>query len=234
MKKTIILLTSLAVAAFSFSAFADVQTPSIVLSGMFEHLVQGMPYIGAIGMTTLAKNVARSYELGDLNDVGVIANDIIYEGAAVGDNGSGYARPLVAGDPFLGFAEEKADNTGGDAGAVKVRVKVKGRVQLAVGSLAITDVGKTVYASDDDTFTLTASTNTVVGRVLRFVSTGVGIVEFDVGRAGLGKVTALTDSTTGTADGTVSDVGSSFVQATLNNNFKELTVKINELSALVK
>lgn len=234
MKKTLILLVSLAVAAFSFSAFADAQTVSIMLSGLSDNFMQGMPYLGAIGMTTLAKNVARPFELGDLNDVGVIATDIIYEGAAVGDNGSGYARPLVAGDPFLGFAQAKADNSAGAAGAVNVTVKSKGRVQLAVGSLAITDVGKTVYASDDDTFTLTASTNSAVGRVLRFVSTGVGIVEFDAGRSGLGVITALTDSTTGTADGTVGDVGGSFSQATLNNNFKELTVKINELSALLK
>jgi hypothetical protein len=234
MKKTLILLVSLAVAAFSFSAFADVQTVSIMLSGLTDNLMQGMPYLGAIGMTTLAKNVARPLELGDLNDVGVIATDIIYEGAAVGDNGSGYARPLVAGDPFLGFAQAKADNSAGAAGAVNVTVKSKGRVQLAVGSLAITDVGKTVYASDDDTFTLTASTNSAVGRVVRFVSTGVGVVEFNAGRSGLGVITALTDSTTGTADGTVGDVGGSFSQATLNNNFKELTVKINELSALLK
>jgi len=47
-------------------------------------------------------------------------------------------------------------------------------------------------------------------------------------------VTALTDSTTGTADGTVGDVGAAFNQATLNNNFKELTVKFNQLAALIK
>lgn len=185
-------------------------------------------------MTTLAKNVARAFELGELNTVGVIAADIIYEGAAVGDNGSGYARPLTAGDPFLGFAEEKADNSAGAAGALNVTVKTKGRVQLAIGSLAITDVGKPVYASDDDTFTLTAGSNSAIGRVVRFVSSGVGIVQFDATRGGLGLVTALTDSTGGTADGTVGDVGGSFSQATLNNNFKELVVKINQLAALIK
>jgi hypothetical protein len=185
-------------------------------------------------MTTLDKNLARAFELGELNDVGVIATDIIYEGAAVGDNGSGYARPLVAGDPFLGFATEKADNSAGAAGAINVNVKHKGRVQLAVGSLAITDVGKQVYASDDNTFTLTATSNSAIGRVIRFVSSGIGIVEFDVGRGGVGVITALTDSTTGTADGTVADVGGAFSQATLNNNFKELVVKINALAAQIK
>lgn len=35
----------------------------------------------------------------------------------------------------------------------------------------------------------------------------------------------------GTADGTVDDVGASFNQATLNNNFKELTAKVNAILA---
>ena len=73
-------------------------------------------------MTTLAVNKPRVYELGDINEFPVIASDIIYEGAAVGDNGSGYARPLVAGDPFRGFAERNADNSAGNAGTINVRV----------------------------------------------------------------------------------------------------------------
>lgn len=38
---------------------------------------------------------------------------------------------------------------------------------------------------------------------------------------------ALTDSTTGTADTTVADVGAAFSQATLNNNFADLIAQIN-------
>ncbi|MCI0430769.1 MAG: cytoplasmic protein, partial [Rhodospirillales bacterium] len=67
-------------------------------------------------MTTLAADKPRTYELGDVNELPVVAADIIFEGAAVGDNGSGVARPLVAGDPFRGFAIENADNATGAAG----------------------------------------------------------------------------------------------------------------------
>lgn len=130
-------------------------------------------------MTTLAADSARTVELGDINELQVIASDIIYEGAAVGDNASGYARPLVAGDKFKGFAERKADNASGAAGAINVRVKAKGRIQLSISGLVIGDLGKRVYASDDDTFTLTATNNSEIGFVYRFVSSGVGIVEFD-------------------------------------------------------
>lgn len=131
-------------------------------------------------MSTLADNKPRDYETGKFNDLPVIANDIIYEGAAVGENGSGYFRPLVAADPFAGFAVRKADNAGGVAGAVKVKVEQKGRIQLAVtGVTAVTDEGSTVYATDDDTFTLTASGATSIGKIIRWITSTTCIVAFE-------------------------------------------------------
>lgn len=44
----------------------------------------------------------------------------------------------------------------------------------------------------------------------------------------------LTDSTTGTANDTVTDVSGAFVQATLNNNFADLTAKINLILAALR
>jgi len=131
-------------------------------------------------MTTLAANVARPFELGDIQEVPVIASDIIYEGAAVGDNGSGLARPMVSGDPFLGFAESKADNSAGAASAIKVRVRTRGFVQIPVtGASSTADVSETVYASDDDTFTLTASTHAAIGKVARWVTGTTCVVYFE-------------------------------------------------------
>lgn len=131
-------------------------------------------------MTTLAADVQRAYAQGEIEEYPVIASDIIYQGAAVGENGSGYARPLVAADPFLGFAEEQVDNSAGAAGALNVRVKARGRAQLAIASIAITANDRpAVYASDDNTFTLTSTSNSLIGYVSRWVSTGVAIVEFD-------------------------------------------------------
>lgn len=185
-------------------------------------------------MTTLAADSPRVYELGEHNDLPVIASDIIYEGAAVGDNGSGYARPLVAADPFRGFATAKVDNASGSAGDKYVRVRQKGQIQLAISSLAITDVGKAVYASDDDTFTLTASTNSFVGRVKRWVSTGVGIVEFDASKGVLGQVVALTDSSGGTASDTIAAIGGTYSQTEVRNAVASLAAKINAIAGMSK
>lgn len=138
-----------------------------------------LPAIGAFGMTTLAANTPRAYEGGNRNEIPMIASDIIYEGAAVGIvTASGHARPLVAADAFAGFAEAKADNSAGAAAAINVRVVTNGLIELPIGSLAITNIGAAVYASDDNTFTLTSTSNTKIGKVHRFVSSGVGVVAF--------------------------------------------------------
>ncbi len=177
-------------------------------------------------MATLAGNKPRDYELADINELPVIATDVIYEGAAVGDNGNGYARPLVAGDPFRGFAESKADNISGSAGDITVRVRTKGKAVLSISGLAITDVGKDVYASDDDTFSLTQGANTRIGHVYRYVESGKGIVEFDANK---GVSEEITDSSGGTASATIAAIGSSYVQATVADAFATLTAKVNYL-----
>lgn len=131
-------------------------------------------------MTTLAANTVREYGVGDMLEYPVIASDIIYQGAAVGENASGYARPLEAGDVFLGFAEEKADNSDGSAGDIRVRVKSKGYIKLDITDIAVTSNDRVaVYASDDNTFTLTSTSNSLIGYVAQWVSTGYARVEFD-------------------------------------------------------
>lgn len=131
-------------------------------------------------MTTLAADKPRNYQIGEFEEYPVIASDIIFEGAAVGENASGYARPLVAGDVFLGFAKEKVDNSTGSAGDKRVKVRPRGFAELPVASLAITDNDLAdVFASDDDTFTKSSTGNSLIGYVSRFVSTGVGVVYFD-------------------------------------------------------
>jgi len=131
-------------------------------------------------MTTLAANKQLPKVIGEENTVPVIASDIIYEGAAVGDNGSGYARPLVDGDRFLGHAIDKVDNSDGSAGDKNVRV-LTGRYRREVALAGtITDVGQPVYASDDDTYSF-IGVYSYVGVVSRYVSATKMEVEFRVG-----------------------------------------------------
>lgn len=133
-------------------------------------------------MATLTKDEIRKFETGsdiDPNDLPVVAADTIFQGAAVGDNGSGFHRPLVAADPFSGFCEAQVINAGAD-GDEKVRVVQRGTVELeVVGVAGVGDVGETVYAIDDDTFTLTAGANSPIGKVTRFISGTTVMVYFE-------------------------------------------------------
>lgn len=132
-------------------------------------------------MTTLAADAVRTQELGTIQEYPVVAADIIYEGAAVGlVKASGYARPLTSADEFVGFAERRVDNSAGAAAAKNVRVNDKGKVQLSVSGLLVTDVRRAVYATDDDTFGLSPVGGVFVGLVDRFVSAGIGVVSYDV------------------------------------------------------
>jgi len=141
---------------------------------------QLLPYAIGIGMTTLAANSPRAFEIGNRNEIPVIAADIVYEGAAVGVViASGHARPLAATDRFAGFAEAKADNSAGAAAAINVRVIESGKIELSVTGAVITDEGQPVYATDDDTFTFTPTAAVFVGFVHRFVSAGKVVVAFD-------------------------------------------------------
>lgn len=129
-------------------------------------------------MATLAKDKPRVFENTgahmDINEVPIIASDIVYAGAAVGESSTtGTGRPLVGGDNFMGFAIEQCDNSSGAAGDKKIKVLASGYVLLTVtGVDNLNDEGSTVYASDDDTFTLTSTTaNSAIGKVHRVVST---------------------------------------------------------------
>jgi hypothetical protein len=134
-------------------------------------------------MATLAADKPRVFETGHdeyISELPMIASDIIYDGAAVGElNDTGTFQPLGTGstvDRFAGFATEKCDNSSGAASAKKVKIKQRGRVKLSVvGAAAITDKGKTVWATDDDTFTLTYAAGAVsIGTVHRYVGTADG------------------------------------------------------------
>ncbi len=132
-------------------------------------------------MTTLAVDTGRKYAISDFNEIPMIASDIIFEGAAVGVvDASGHARPLNVADRFVGFALEKADNASGSAADINVRVRKRGRIQLAVAGAVITDLQQPVYATDDNVFVFLPTAARFVGFVSQFISAGVVWVDFDV------------------------------------------------------
>ena len=126
----------------------------------------------------LSANTTLSFIRGEQSQAPVKGTTTIYEGGILGLT-SGYARELVAGDLFIGHALEYIDNSSGSDGDLYVKI-MRGtyRLQVTLSGVAITDVGGRVFASADDTLTLTPGSNSMVGVVARYVTTDTAIVEF--------------------------------------------------------
>lgn len=127
-------------------------------------------------MALSANREVQFYATRELIDVPVDDNVRIYKGALVGLNAAtGYVRPLMAGDAFAGVAYRQADNTvaGHTAGGLFVRLHQGVDILHALPGATQANVGALVYASADDTLTLTASGNSLVGRIVALEGAGL-------------------------------------------------------------
>lgn len=124
----------------------------------------------------LTADALRKYEIGDLNSLTVAEGATIYEGAfvfALKETGEAVVEgPAKATHVFVGIA------THGATAGQKVQLKHRGFVEMPVTGASAGSIGAIVYASDDDTLTLTPDTNVPVGHVHRHVSSTTCIVEF--------------------------------------------------------
>ena len=115
--------------------------------------------------------------LGYVIDLPMGASETIYKGGFVSlDAGDAYGAPLAAGEVFVGLALEKVVSSASN-GADTCKVLVGGMFQQAITSVAQADIGKAVYASDDQTLTLTATSNSSVGRIVNVPATGTAIIQ---------------------------------------------------------
>lgn len=131
-------------------------------------------------MTALTNDTTRVFEVNnDSNAVALAAGTKVFQGSLIGKTATGYGRALEAGDTAMGFAKDNVDNTDGTDGEKIVEVKSMGKVSLFISGLTIADIGKDVYASDDNTFTLTSTDNSKVGKIIRFEKSDYAIVYFN-------------------------------------------------------
>lgn len=136
----------------------------------------------------------------ELRTFKVAATTTIYKGGLVSVQADGYVAPLTAGEGFVGLAYEKIDNSAGSDGAKSVRVYTMGDFDHALTGAAITDIGRPVFASADDTLTFTAEGNSYVGIVQDLVSSGNIIVRLDTRRRIVKTVTHAVEDLAAGAD----------------------------------
>lgn len=140
-------------------------------------------------MTNLIQNTPRIFQgaqpAGSQRALPASANTQYFEGAAVmkdATTGALISCTPTASGKFAGFVKEPKDNRtgspyGGTVGSTTVDTLTEGLVWLPVAHTSTWARGDelTVYASDDDTFTLSAGTNNIViGKVVFVPEAAIG------------------------------------------------------------
>ena len=124
-------------------------------------------------MTALTSNINRTEKEGKLIAMPVKAATHIYKNALLKINAAGYVEGCAAeaGAVYAGMAYEEIDNSAGAAGDLKVRVERLNAIYCAGAGFVAADLGKKVYALDDNTVQLADPTNgQIVGTIIEVVS----------------------------------------------------------------
>lgn len=127
----------------------------------------------------LVRDAAYRCDERGYNTLPLADNTIVYRHAALGLS-AGRVRPIQSGDRFAGFvARRNQDSRGLAAGAPPVQVPIisSGTIEIPIAGVAATDVGATVYATDDNTFGLTGLV--AIGTISGIASAGVARVAFN-------------------------------------------------------
>jgi hypothetical protein len=161
-------------------------------------------------MTVLAIDTDRSCSGGELRRMPLEASANPFLGSALSVDSTGYVHELVAGEPFAGICIKGVYSADAPATSGDVLAEVMaGRFQavLPISGVAITDIGRPVYATDDNAFAMTqAAASTYIGQVIGYEASGYALVacvtadirpEIHYSLAAAG--TALTNTTTRTA-----------------------------------
>ena len=132
----------------------------------------------------LTKDIVRTYELGDINEIPVQGGQIIYQGGAIGINpDDGYARSLQPDDKFVGFAEDHVNALNLSDGQKNVRIRKRGSIILEVAGTSLIDVTKPVYATNDNNFTLSSNNAVYIGQISRFEFDDRVLVDFNASQS---------------------------------------------------
>lgn len=133
-------------------------------------------------MTALTQDRNTLTRNGDQKEPPVAANARIFGGSLVAINAAGFAVPgsTAVGITGCGCAEARADNSGGAAGAIRVRVSVRPSQfanSAAADAITLADIGADCFIVDDQTVAKTdgAGTRSRAGRVFDVDADGVWV-----------------------------------------------------------
>lgn len=136
-------------------------------------------------MTALAKDRQTVMQAGEIIDLPVLTNAVIYLGSLVNVTAAGYAKAAAntSGELFMGVAEESVDATGVASGVKRVKVRRRGIAHMVAAGLAVGNIGDDLYVTDDQTVQ-TVAANVRCGKLAYFESATVAPLDMDPLRYG--------------------------------------------------
>ncbi len=132
-------------------------------------------------MAALTDDAERNRKEGVMVSYPVSASEVIYKGALVCDNGSGYAIACADNSSyhFVGVAVEQTDNSSGSAGDDNVRVYKTGVFEIPKSSATQTDVGTVMYARSDNEVASSTTNSVTAGYVVDLVDSSTVALRID-------------------------------------------------------
>ena len=131
-------------------------------------------------MAVTADQLITAREPGGLRQLKVEAGEVLYAGTMCFLDADGFAVPAAGGLRFAGIVRKAVDNTAGADGDLEVEVYTEGTFVLPLSSVAQADLTPgLVYASDNYTATLTATSNSFIGTLERVYGTSLAEVKLD-------------------------------------------------------
>lgn len=123
---------------------------------------------------TASADIRRKWRAGDAYGYPVLAGVRIFGGTMIGVTAALAAVPAAHADcvALVGFASEAVDNRDGATGDRLIEAR-KGVTNIPLSGATAADIGKTVYASADDTFTLAAGALLPAGTIDAIDAEGV-------------------------------------------------------------
>lgn len=118
---------------------------------------------------TTSNQLIEAMEPCGLRPVPVAASTNIYQGTMV-FSASGYGSGTAGGASFLGVALEQQDNSSGSAGDLNAECYTRGAFSFNGTSFTQATVGVKIYATDNNTVTATATSNSFVGKCVEYIS----------------------------------------------------------------
>lgn len=137
-------------------------------------------------MTALTKDTNRCEKRGKLLAMPVKGGVVCFHNALLMIDADGFVKPCIseAGASFAGMAYEKVTATDAADGELLIRIERQNAIEVDGAGFVQADLGKEVFAADDNTVQLAAGTDLVrVGVIVEVISATRVLVKMDTNTA---------------------------------------------------